>query len=53
MSFIPVGSVCVESLFSVAEHVFDSRRLSTLPVHVEDQMFLRANRSLWRYKTAD
>jgi hypothetical protein len=53
VSFIPVGSVCVESLFSIAAHVFDARRLATLPVHVEDQMFLRANRFLWKHKIND
>lgn len=40
-SFIPPGSVMVESLFSKAGHMFDDRRLATTPVHVEQQVFLR------------
>jgi hypothetical protein len=50
VAWIPIGSVCAESLFSVADSVFDSRRLSTLPVHMEEQMFLKFNRTLWKHK---
>jgi hypothetical protein len=46
-SFIPCGSVIVESLFSVAGQIFDEHRIGTLPVHVEEQMFLKSNRLLW------
>jgi len=44
---IPIGSVVVESLFSVAKHVLGDRRMSLLPVHVEEQLFLKINRDLW------
>jgi hypothetical protein len=47
---ISIGSVCVESFFSVVDSVFDSRRMSTLPIHVEEQMFLKCNRTLWIHK---
>jgi hypothetical protein len=50
VDWIPVGTVHVESLFSVVDSVFDSRRMSTLPIHVEEQMFLKCNRSLWIHK---
>ena len=47
VNFIPAGSVMVESLFSVVGHMFDERRLSTAPVHLEEQVFLRMNNTLW------
>jgi hypothetical protein len=50
VNFIPPGSVIVESLFSMVGHMFDQRRLSSSPVHVEEQVFLRANRNLWNMK---
>lgn len=53
IDWIPIGSVMCESLFSVADAVFDSRRTSTLPVHVEDQMFLKANREYWKHKAGN
>lgn len=40
-AFIPPTSVCVESLFSIAGWIWNDRRASTLPIHVEEQMFLR------------
>lgn len=46
-SFLPCSSAIVESFFSVAKHVFGARRVGTLPVAVEEQMFLRQNRALW------
>lgn len=36
-----------ESLFSIVGHMFDDRRLSTSPVNLEEQVFLRMNNSLW------
>jgi len=42
-----VASVMVESLFSEAGDTFDDRRASTLPIHVEEQMFLKANIKFW------
>lgn len=45
--FIPPGSVIVESLFSSVSHIFNNRRLSTTPVHIEEQIFLKANNYLW------
>jgi len=47
VSFIPCGSVEVESLFSVASHVWNNRRLGTSPENIESYMFLKMNRSLW------
>lgn len=47
VDFIPVGSVMVESLFSIVGHIFHDRRLSTSPVNVEEQVFLRMNNHLW------
>lgn len=47
VDFIPVGSVMVESLFSIVGYMFDERRLSTSPVHLEEQVFLRMNNHLW------
>jgi hypothetical protein len=47
VNFIPAGSVMVESLFSIVGHMFTDRRLSTSPVHLEEQVFLRINSSLW------
>lgn len=40
-TFIPPGSVMVESLFSIVGHMFDERRLGTTPIHIEEQVFLR------------
>jgi hypothetical protein len=45
--FISFMSVVVESLFSESQYCFGDRRLFTTPEHVEQQMFLRANRSYW------
>jgi hypothetical protein len=50
VDWIPVGTAEVESFFSIVDSVFDSRRMSTLPIHVEEQMFLKCNRSLWVHK---
>jgi hypothetical protein len=47
-SFIPPTSVAVERFFSVAGFVLGERRLSILPVHAEEQLFLRVNRSFWK-----
>lgn len=47
VDFIPVGSVIVESLFSSVAYMFDEKRLSSTPVHVEEQVFLRINKHLW------
>jgi hypothetical protein len=47
VDFIPVGSVIVESLFSSVAYMFDEKRLSSTPVHVEEQVFLRNNKHLW------
>jgi len=47
VSFIPCGSVEVESLFSVCSHVWNDRRLGTTPEHMESYMFLKTNLSLW------
>ncbi len=44
---ISATSVEVESLFSVSKYVFDDRRLSTTPEHVEQTMFLKQNHFLW------
>jgi len=46
-SFIPPGSVMVESLFSILAYVFDDRRLATETLKIEEQMFLKANRLYW------
>lgn len=46
-NFIPPTSVVVESIFSVAGYIWTERRASTLPVHVEEQMFLLTNKNLW------
>lgn len=51
VDFIPPGSVIVESLFSIVGHMFHERRASTTPVHVEEQVFLRMNNSLWNGHT--
>lgn len=51
VDFIPPGSVIVESLFSIVGHMFHERRASTTPVHVEEQVFLRMNNSLWNAHT--
>ena len=47
VDFICPGSVMVESLFSVVGHMFNDRRCATTPVHVEEQVFLRMNNSVW------
>jgi len=49
--FIPPTTVCMESLFSCASHIWVDRRAAALPVHVEEQMFLYANRHLWDVQT--
>ena len=49
-SFIPPTSVSVERFFSVAGHVLGLRRLAILPIHAEEQLFLRVNRSFWSGK---
>lgn len=49
--FIPSTSVCVESLFSTAGWMWFDRRASTLPVHIEEQMFLRTNSMFWDANT--
>ena len=51
VNFIPAGSVMVESLFSIVGHMFDDRRLSTSPVHLEEQVFLRMNNNLWNVQS--
>lgn len=43
-TFIPPGSVIVESLFSAVGWMFDDRRLATTPVHIEEQVFLKVFR---------
>lgn len=47
IDFIAVTSCIVESLFSVAGHVLDDRRAQTLPIHAEEQIFLKSNGHLW------
>lgn len=47
VAFIPPGSVMVESLFSMVGFMFDQTRLSTDPVNLEEQVFLRVNNNLW------
>jgi len=44
---IPIGSVRVESLFSVSKHMFGYRRLGTHPTKIEEQLFLKTNRKFW------
>jgi hypothetical protein len=44
---IPSTSVSVESLFSQSGFIFNGRRLSTTPEHIEELMFLKINHSLW------
>jgi hypothetical protein len=51
LRFIPPGSCAVESLFSVAGHLFNDRRLNITPVHMEEQIFLKINRSFWSFET--
>jgi hypothetical protein len=51
LQFIPPGSVIVESLFSIVGHMFGDRRMSSSPVHIEEQVFLRVNRDLWDENT--
>ena len=46
-SFLPCGSVEVESLFSVCSDIWTDRRLSTTPEHIESYMFLKMNKHLW------
>jgi len=46
-SFLPCGSVEVESLFSVSSSLWTDRRLRTTPEHIESFMFLKFNRELW------
>jgi len=50
-AFIPCSSATVESLFSVAKHVFFSRRLGLSRIHIEQQLFLKANSDLWDLET--
>lgn len=47
VSVIPSTSVMAESLFSQSKYIFNDRRLSTTPEHVEEIMFLRTNHHLW------
>jgi len=49
-TFIPPTSVSVERFFSVAGYVLGERRLAILPIHAEEQLFLRVNRSFWSEK---
>lgn len=51
LKFILPGSCIVESLFSIASYLFNDRRLSITPVHMEEQIFLKINRSLWNVDT--
>lgn len=37
----------VESLFSQSKYIFNDRRLSTTPEHIEELMFLKTNHHLW------
>lgn len=50
-SFIPHSTAAVESLFSMVGWLFDSRRLATTPLHLEQQVFLRVNRGYWSEST--
>jgi len=50
-AFIPCSSAMVESLFSVAGHVFFSRRLGVSREHLEQQLFLKVNSDLWDLET--
>ena len=52
-AFIPPTTVIVESLFSVAGWTWSDRRASTLPVHVEEQMFLHTNKDYWDVGTLE
>ena len=49
--FISPTSVSIEGIFSQASHIWTDRRANTLPHHVEEQMFLLVNRSLWTQAT--
>jgi len=51
VDFIPPTSALVESFFSTSKHVFGARRVVTTPVRVEEQMFLKQNRSYWDMST--
>lgn len=51
VNFIPVGSVIAESMFSLVGYLFDERRLSSTPVHSEEQVFLRINNHLWNLQS--
>lgn len=53
VSFIACTSVLVESLFSQAGFYFDARRLGSTPEHIEQQMFLNANRDIWTTATVN
>jgi len=44
---IPIGSVKVESLFSISKHIFGARRLGAHPTKVEEQLFLKTNMKFW------
>lgn len=50
-NFILPGTIIVESLFSMVGYMFDDRRMSTTPPHIEEQVFLKVNRNLWDEKT--
>jgi hypothetical protein len=52
-SFIPIGSVEVESFFSVCSSVWGDRRLGTTPEHIESYMFLKTNQEFWDMGTVN
>jgi hypothetical protein len=49
---IPTSNIC-ERLFSQAGFCLNERRLATLPINAESQMFLRLNMNLWNIDTVD
>ncbi len=49
---IPTSNIC-ERLFSQAGFCLNERRLATLPINAESQMFLRLNMNLWNIDTVN
>ena len=49
---IPTSNIC-ERLFSQAGACLNERRLATLPINAEFQMFLRLNMNLWNIDTVN
>jgi hypothetical protein len=51
LKLIPPTSNDCERLFSKCKHVLTPERMRTLPVHFEEIMFLKENRSYWDLHT--